>query len=411
MFERSSMSRAAVAALLLAPGLLSVDAFAQFGEVLDRVRQGASQVSGNNPTYYLKSAKAVEPNICLYSNGDPTGVVGPLVFRSSYVAAPNCKDFKACTDTPAPMDEPKPQDCGIEIPNSKYWGRAENVLNMRSDESASVELVSEQFVRVRTCTEVRLPAATCTTGNVGLFRAEVEYDYPPEDENRYQWDRFQNLAGRRTETLTRLSWKKSEQSVKTGERKSTEIHVSGRPSDIVPAHGISAVVSYKYGDRQASMRFNESDEDLVHYSHMIKGGDGSQEWEVSSEINRRPSPPVARVSLIPATFMVSIEDKSLPDLLAMPGAAGMQTRYLITMYTEKSHKDQTLIFQTEAENTGGSVLFTVKMDEASLQSMKGKSQKVRVHVRAQRSGNPWIDGAVSDESVYETEKSVKFPKK
>jgi hypothetical protein len=43
--------------------------------------------------------------------------------------------------------------------------------------------------------------------------------------------------------------------------------------------------------------------------------------------------------------------------------------------------------------------------------MKGQSKKVRVHVRAQRTGSPWVDGEVSAERVYETEKSVKFPKK
>src|SRR4030095_9621794 len=82
-------------------------AFAQFDAVLDKVRQGADQVNANNPTYYLKSAKAVEPNICLYSNGDPTGLIGPLVFRSSYVASPNCREFKACTDVAPPVDETK----------------------------------------------------------------------------------------------------------------------------------------------------------------------------------------------------------------------------------------------------------------------------------------------------------------
>jgi hypothetical protein len=57
------------------------NAFAQLDAVLDKVRQSADQVNANNPTYYLKSAKAVEPNICLYSNGDPSGLIGPLVFR------------------------------------------------------------------------------------------------------------------------------------------------------------------------------------------------------------------------------------------------------------------------------------------------------------------------------------------
>jgi hypothetical protein len=81
------------------------------------------------------------------------------------------------------------------------------------------------------------------------------------------------------------------------------------------------------------------------------------------------------------------------------------------MYTEKSHKDETMIFQTEAVNTAKSVLFTVKLDQGTLQSMKGTNKKVRVHVRAQRSGNPWIDGAVSEERIYESQKSVKFSTK
>src|SRR5262245_27874768 len=135
-------------------------AFAQFDSVLDRVRQGADQVNANNPTYYLKSARAVEPNICLYSNGDPTGVVGPLIFRNSYVATPNCRDFKACTDVAAPVDEPQPSDCGAEIPNSRFWTTDEKPLSMRSDASAFLEFTSEEFVRVRTCTNVPKPAAT-----------------------------------------------------------------------------------------------------------------------------------------------------------------------------------------------------------------------------------------------------------
>src|SRR5678816_2779278 len=163
----------------------SVNAFAQFDAVLDRVRQGADQVNANNPTYYLKSAKAVEPNICLYSNGDPTGVIGPLVFRNSYVAAPNCSEFKSCTDTPNPIDSPKPPECGTEIPNSRFWSTQQKPLSMRSDGNASVELTSEEFVRIRTCTETIMPVATCTTGKVGLFRAEVEYDYPSGYQTRY----------------------------------------------------------------------------------------------------------------------------------------------------------------------------------------------------------------------------------
>ena len=69
------------------------------------------------------------------------------------------------------------------------------------------------------------------------------------------------------------------------------------------------------------------------------------------------------------------------------------------------------IFQTEAENLAKSVLFTVKLDSDALQAMKGKSKKIRVHVRAQRAGSPWVDGAVSSAWVYESEKEVKFPKK
>ena len=89
----------------------------------------------------------------------------------------------------------------------------------------------------------------------------------------------------------------------------------------------------------------------------------------------------------------------------------MRTKYLITVFTEKSHKDETLIYQTEAENHAKSVLFTYKMDPETLLAMKGQSKKVRVHVRAQRIGSPWVDGEVSAERFYETEKSVKFPKK
>ena len=95
----------------------SVNAFAQFDAVLDRVRQGADQVNANNPSYYLKAAKAVEPNICLYSNGDPSGVIGPLIFKSSYVASPNCRDFKACTEVATPVDDPKP---GLRRRDSKF---------------------------------------------------------------------------------------------------------------------------------------------------------------------------------------------------------------------------------------------------------------------------------------------------
>ena len=387
----------------------SVNAFAQLGTVLDRVRQGADQVNANNPTYYLKSAKAVEPNICLYSNGDPSGVVGPLIFHSSYVAAPNCRDFKACTDA-APIDDPKPSDCGAEIPNSKFWSRDEKRLSMRSDSNASVELTSEEFVKVRSCTPTPTPVDTCTTGKVGLFRAEVEYEYPSGYEGR-SWDRYQNLAGKVTETKTRITWVRGEEDVKTGNKKVTHVTFAGQSGGVVPAHGVSAVVSHRYGEQQASVRFREDDEDLTHYSRMLNSADGAQQWEITSEINRRPSPSVTRVGFIPATFSISIEDKPLPDLLALPGADGMRTKYLITVFTEKSHKDETLIYQTEAENTANTVLFTYKMDADTLQSMKGQSKKVRVHVRAQRTGSPWVDGEVSPDQMYETEKSVKFPKK
>ena len=75
-------------------------AFAQLEDVLEKVRQGAEQVNRNNPTYYLKSAKAVDANICLYPSGDPTGLIGPIVFRNSFVATPNCKEVRACTEAP-----------------------------------------------------------------------------------------------------------------------------------------------------------------------------------------------------------------------------------------------------------------------------------------------------------------------
>jgi len=387
----------------------SVDAFAQFDAVLDRVRQGADQVNANNPTYYLKAAKAVEPNICLYSNGDPSGVIGPLIFRSSYVASPNCREFKACTDVAAPVDDPKPSDCGTEIPNSKFWSRDEKRLNMRSDGNTSLEFTSEEFVKVRSCTPTPTPVATCTTGKVGLFRAEVEYEYPNGYEGR-NGDHFQNLAGRLTETKTKITWDRGEEDVKTGNKKTTILNFAGQPITLVPAHGISAIVSHRYGE-QAQIRFREDDADLKHYTRLLTSADASQRWEITSEINRRPSPSVTRVGFIPATFSISIEDNSLPDLLGLPGAETMRTKYLITVFTEKSHRDETLIYQAEAENTSRTVLFTYKMDPETLLAMKGQSKKVRVHVRAQRTGSPWVDGEVSAERIYESEKSVKFPKK
>jgi hypothetical protein len=274
-----------------------------------------------------------------------------------------------------------------------------------------VELVSEEFVKVRTCTEIPTPVATCTTGRVGLFRAEVEYEYPNGYESRYNWDRFQNLAGRMTETKTQLTWVRGEESVKTGNQKTTIISFAGQSSAAIPAHGLSGFVSHTYGDQLVAIRFHENNPDLKHYARMRNSSSGAQEWEIASEINRRTSPPVTRAGFIPATYSISIEDKLLPDLLALPGGEAMQTRYLITVFTEKSHRDETLIFQTESENAAKTVLFSLKMDPETLRTMKGKSKKLRVHVRAQRIGNPWLDGAVSAEQVYETEKSVKFPNK
>jgi len=389
----------------------STSAFAQFADVLDKVRQSADQVNANNPTYYLKSAKAVEPNICLYSNGDPSGLIGPLVFRNSYVAAPNCREFKACTDVAKPVDEPRPAECGTEIPNTRFWSTAQKPLNMRSDGNSSVELVSEEFVNIRTCTDTVMPVATCTTGKVGLFRAEVEYEYPSGYESRYNWDRFQNLAGKRTETKTQLTWVMGEEAVKTGNQRTTMLNFGGESSPLFPPHPVSAIVSHKYGDSQATIRFREENPDIVHYTRLRYSGDRSQEWDITSEVKRRTSPPVTRVGFIPATYTVSVEDKALPDLLALPGGNTMQTKYLITVFTEKSHRDETLIFQTETENTAKTVLFSFKIDHETLRAMNGKSKKVRVHVRAQRLGSPWLDSAVSAEHVYETQKDVKFPKK
>ena len=138
--------------------VLSTSASAQFDAVLDKVRQGADQVNANNPTYYLKSARAVEPNICLYSNGDPTGVVGPLVFRNSYVASPNCRDFKACSEVDVPEDDPRPADCGQEIPNSRFWSTDQKPQKMRSDGASSLEYMIEELMKDSTCTESPTPA-------------------------------------------------------------------------------------------------------------------------------------------------------------------------------------------------------------------------------------------------------------
>src|SRR3954471_23001560 len=120
----------------------STSAFAQFEDVLGKVRQGAEQVSGNNPTYYLKSAKAVEPNICLYPSGDPTGILGPVVFRNSFVASPNCKEMKDCTEAVIPKDDPMPTTCGAEIPNSRSWKGEDKNLTIRSDGTATLEFHS-----------------------------------------------------------------------------------------------------------------------------------------------------------------------------------------------------------------------------------------------------------------------------
>jgi hypothetical protein len=401
-----------VSASVLAAGAIfgSTNAFAQFDAVLGKVRQEAEQVSGNNPTYYLKSAKAVEPNICLYPSGDPTGILGPVVFRNSFVATPNCKEMKACTEALIPADDPMPTTCGAEIPNSRSWKGEEKNLNIRSDGTATLEFHSEEFLRVRACTPVAEPVLTCTTGNVSLFRAEVEYEAPDGSKSQ-NWDRFQNLAGRRTETKTRVTWPAAEESKATGGRTTTMISFVGVPNPMIPSHGISALVSYKSGDSQPSIRFRETDRDLTHYAKLATSSDGSQVWQISAEINRRPSPPVTRVSFLPASYAVSVEDQSLPDLLNMSGAESMHTKYLVTVFTEKNHQDETQIFQTEAENSGKSVLFTVKLDPETLKAMNGKSKKIRIHVRAQRAGSPWVDGAVSSSLVYETEKEVKFPKK
>jgi hypothetical protein len=401
-----------VSASVLAAGAIfgSTNAFAQFDAVLGKVRQEAEQVSGNNPTYYLKSAKAVEPNICLYPSGDPTGILGPVVFRNSFVATPNCKEMKACTEALIPADDPMPTTCGAEIPNSRSWKGEEKNLNIRSDGTATLEFHSEEFLRVRACTPVAEPVLTCTTGNVSLFRAEVEYEAPDGSKSQ-NWDRFQNLAGRRTETKTRVTWPAAEESKATGGRTTTMISFVGVPNPMIPSHGISALVSYKSGDSQPSIRFRETDRDLTHYAKLATSSDGSQVWQISAESKRRPSPPVTRVSFLPASYAVSVEDQSLPDLLNMSGAESMHTKYLVTVFTEKNHQDETQIFQTEAENSGKSVLFTVKLDPETLKAMNGKSKKIRIHVRAQRAGSPWVDGAVSSSLVYETEKEVKFPKK
>ena len=338
------------ASMLLTGAILgSSVVYAQLGDVLDKVRQGAEQVNANNPTYYLKSAKAVDPNICLYPSGDPTGLIGPIVFRNSFVATPSCKEMRACTEALIPPDDPMPNTCGAEIANSRSWRGEDMHLNVRSDGSATLEFHSEEFLKVRSCIAIPEPVLTCTNGSIGLFRAEVEYEYPDGNKSQYNWDRFQNLAGRRTETKTRVTWPPAEESRATGNRATTLITFVGVSNPFIPPHPISAVVSFKAGDNQPAVRFREMDEDITHYAKQIANASGSQTWEISSEINRRPSPPVTKVSFLPASYAVSVEDRSLPDLLAMAGAESMRTKYLVTVYTESHHKDETQIFQTEAE--------------------------------------------------------------
>ena len=390
---------------------VSANAYAQLDGVLDKIRNGADQIGANNPTYYLKSAKAVEPNVCLYPNGDPTGIIGPLVFRNSFIAAPNCKEMKACTDVTPPPIEPKPSDCEVVIPNSTSWSRDEKRLVMRSDGTAQLEFKSDELVKYRSCAPIETPVLTCTSGNVGLFRAEVEYEDPSGNASRRNWDRYQNLAGRRTDTLTRPDWMKTDEARKVGNQKTILVKFAGFAEGPVPAHAITAMVSHQFGNQQATIRFVEENPEIKHYATLKSSTDVLQEWEVRTEITRRSTPPVSRVSFLPASFTVSIEDKSLPDLLQLPGGDAMQTRYLITVFTANGRKDETQIFQTEAENSKRTALVGFTMDHDSLLSMKGKSKKLRIHVRAQRTGNPWVDGAVSPEYVYETEKEVKFPKK
>ena len=129
-----------VSASILVTGALfgATNAFAQLDEILGKVRQSAEQVGGSNPTFYLKSAKAVEPNICLYPSGDPTGLIGPIVFRNSFVATPNCKEMKPCSEAVILPDEPMPTTCGAEIPDSRKWRGEEKSLEFRSDGTATL---------------------------------------------------------------------------------------------------------------------------------------------------------------------------------------------------------------------------------------------------------------------------------
>ena len=112
----------------------------------------------------------------------------------------------------------------------------------------------------------------------------------------------------------------------------------GIPNPMIPPHGISASVSYKSGDGQPSIRFRETDKDLAHYAKLATNPNGSHVWQITAEINRRQSPPVTHVSFLPASYAVSVEDQSLPDLLSMSGAEAMHTKYLVTVFTEKTTK-------------------------------------------------------------------------
>ena len=64
----------------------------------------------------------------------------------------------------------------VEIPNSASWSRDEKRLIMRSDGTAQLEFKSDGLVQYRSCTPIETPVLTCTSGNIGLFRAEVEYE-------------------------------------------------------------------------------------------------------------------------------------------------------------------------------------------------------------------------------------------
>jgi len=53
MLTAKTMLRISASVLLTGAIFGSTNAFAQFEDVLGKVRQGAEQVSGNNPTYYM----------------------------------------------------------------------------------------------------------------------------------------------------------------------------------------------------------------------------------------------------------------------------------------------------------------------------------------------------------------------